>query len=181
VLFNVPLKNPSLACIMRRYTNYIVYTLSSKSGCSYNNQQYEEFSSFASTDGCNSCRCERGKVTCTRRRCGKVIPGFMFLCYASDQTTEALITYQKKQTKRSSKSNSSVRSPGGGQIAHLTEHLTGGSVVRGSNFGLVHCIFGLLVTVWCRDNPGLEVKILSGTNKNWVNVFGANQMKKGGV
>ncbi|XP_048750942.2 kielin/chordin-like protein [Ostrea edulis] len=39
------------------------------SGCSYDDERYEESSSFPSTDGCNTCRCERGQVTCTRRKC----------------------------------------------------------------------------------------------------------------
>lgn len=39
------------------------------SGCTYNGQSYKEGDSFPSTDGCNTCYCSNGGVSCTKIAC----------------------------------------------------------------------------------------------------------------
>ena len=41
-------------------------------GCTYNGVTYTQGSSFPSSDGCNSCGCEAGVVSCTERACDDV-------------------------------------------------------------------------------------------------------------
>lgn len=44
--------------------------------CLYNNTWHEHGATFSSTDGCNTCSCDAGRVACTAKACAKACGGF---------------------------------------------------------------------------------------------------------
>lgn len=45
---------------------------SSNGSCFTNKQSYKDGARFTDIDGCNTCRCDKGAITCTEKACSKI-------------------------------------------------------------------------------------------------------------